>query len=681
MTFTKKISLILLITLSVIAVQAQILDSKGTISNKGVIKVKGNAFISQDTIGGRVEYLKNINSQIQIIPQIVYNEILLSGQSTKNLKATNKPLVSMGKFISDPGTDIDLDGTSPIISTGLTEHNGRVNPWYLYGSYEMQGDTAQPISGKGSFQHLMLDNVAGADVKDNGGFRVNSKLELKRGAFRNSAQSNFAVGDSATVIRHFGASISYEPSFENRVDVRFVGNGRMTSGPELPTDTTKLQKMIVENTGGLILSKSVTANDSIYVGDGILTEPDSLNKNVLTLTSQKEPGFSSNPDAEIEGSFRRTNLRFDNTRQTFNNPYTYALFADGASAGDVKHLTFRIKPRSFPPFLNGTAKVQRSYTITATDANYSRVQGVADMTVGYGFRDLPGDPTRHETNNLDITKVKYQRWDGTQWVDLAGSQPTQRNADGWVYSEAKNFNTFGEFAVGVMDILRNLLLAGDVFLEGAFRQDDKLMGTELVKKGIVPLTPPDSFPYNLDPKRSTLTVTSIPDSVVDWILIQFKSSVAGGRNQFLTAFVKADGKIVDRKGNYPIDLVKEGIDSGDYYVAIMHRNHLSIVTEDPVHMYSAPVPYALDFTKPEILMGRIDALKPLTVRDDGSLLFGMVSGDINGDGVVNDTDFITTWEDRDYEGYFRRDLNMNGIITTKDLNLTWNNRGRKSYLP
>jgi hypothetical protein len=89
----------------------------------------------------------------------------------------------------------------------------------------------------------------------------------------------------------------------------------------------------------------------------------------------------------------------------------------------------------------------------------------------------------------------------------------------------------------------------------------------------------------------------------------------------------------------------------------------------------------MNFAKPENLLGRADALKALGFRPDGSLLFGMIAGDSNGDGKIDESDMVSTWDDRDYEGYSPRDINLNGIILTSDLNIAWNNRGRKTYVP
>jgi len=147
--------------------------------------------------------------------------------------------------------------------------------------------------------------------------------------------------------------------------------------------------------------------------------------------------------------------------------------------------------------------------------------------------------------------------------------------------------------------------------------------------------------------------------------------------------VKSDGRVCGRDGSYPINLFYEGVDSGDYYVAVRHRNHLSVITENPVHIYPDAISQKeIDFSRPELLLGRENALRIMGLNSDGSLLFGMIAGDINGDGIIDDKDLVSTWEDRDYENEYRTtDVSMSGFFNTRDFNFVWNNKGRKTFVP
>jgi hypothetical protein len=239
-------------------------------------------------------------------------------------------------------------------------------------------------------------------------------------------------------------------------------------------------------------------------------------------------------------------------------------------------------------------------------------------------------------------------------------------------------DVLGEFTIGLPGG-GLLVLMSKVFLEGPYRFGS--MAQDLRIKGLVPTSPPDIYPYNLDPNRQFISVRNIPDSVVDWIVLEFRASFTSSDRYYRTAFVKDDGMIVDLDGISPVLLSKGGIDSGEYYIAVRHRNHLSIITENKVSIYPETMEQLVDFTNPSNIMGRTNALKPVGYDPNGKLLWAMFSGDVNGDGVVDQTDLVLSWEERDFEGYYGFDSNMSGIINTRDFNFNWNNQGQATFLP
>jgi hypothetical protein len=654
-------------------------NTGGKLQNNGVIRVKsGHTKGLPDTVGGKFEFLFNVPNLFQEFPGVTYNKILISGASYKDIASVRPaPLTSLDSiWILNNSILLTMESGVDARASVVNEATVKgINQFRL-----INENKEQDIQGRGEFNILNIDNPLGVDIVNNGGFLVSKKLELTRGELRNSSVNNFRMGDSSWIIRHSGASLSSEPVFDKTVNVQYVSVGEMTTSGELPSDSTVLQNLRVENVGGITLNKDVTVNDTLLLSDVIRTEPDSINKFVLTYTnSAKDPIFTT-PDAEIEGSFRRKFLRFDSTRLVFNNPYTYALIENQRAAGSMKEMTFRVKPRTFPPFLNGTSKVKRSFEISARDENFNLVQTGMNITLGWGWRHLPdtNDP-KHETNSLQVPNLRLQRWVNNEWYDLEKSEDAITDPSGWGSGYTANINALGNFAIGMPGNLYLLALNALVYLEGAYRYGE--MVNDLNKRGLIPKTPPDIYPYNLDPKRTQYFVDAVPDSVIDWIVIEFRNKNSNIKNQYLTCFLRSDGKVVNRKGVYPVNLYNEGIDSGEYYIAVRHRNHLAIVTEEPVRIYPETRDALIDFTKPEILLGRTSAAKPIGFNADGSLLFGMYAGDVNADGVIDFNDLIITWDQRDIEGYLIPDVNLSGIVTTKDFNFPWNNRGIKSTVP
>ncbi|MCX7880799.1 MAG: hypothetical protein N2517_09085, partial [Ignavibacteria bacterium] len=237
----------------------------------------------------------------------------------------------------------------------------------------------------------------------------------------------------------------------------------------------------------------------------------------------------------------------------------------------------------------------------------------------------------------------------------------------------------GDFAFGY-SFRYPMAFQARVFLEGAWRNNG--MTNDLQVKNLIPQTPPDVFPYNRDPERAKIIVSQIPDSVVDWVVVEFRRTLNDLRPIVYTAFLKTDGRIVGRNGEFPISDANVKFDTGvsSYYVAILHRNHLAIVTEEKIDLIRKPIMAIIDFSKPEIVMGRENALKPLARTREG-ILFGMLAGEVNGDGLIDNFDQDRIWIERDFEGYILWDVNLDGIVTTRDLNYSINNRGRRSFVP
>ncbi len=675
---------IIMITLFSFSAIAQNLDSKGNIENMGKIVIRGNAAIAQDTLGGQVVYERNLGGQ-QLVPKLVYNDIEFRGIAPKQLyDISNREFVSLSRFFSDSVAHIKFGQNEIVYTKGYTEHNGLINRNYNYGRVKLNGIDSQDVTGKGLFRELELDNNEGADVVKQGGFYISTRLELLRGEFRLDADSSFTMMDNSEIVRHTGSSLTNEPHFEDKVNVRFVGDGPMLTGGEIPANTTSLQNLIIENDGGITLAKDATYNDSLYLGAWLRTEPDATTKYVLTSTSLKDPVFAE-ADIEIDGSYRRTNLVNDGREHLFNNVYTYAKFETDADATGITSLQMRVKGETFPVQPGGDEKVMRLIDIEGRDIAGNIIDKGINMEFGYGWKHRPGEPG-HETNTLPVPDVILQRYSNDGWINIDNSQVPQTDINKWAHAYATQVTALGSFAIGLPSGLRLQLLAR-VILEGAFRLEFSSMAIDLNDRGLIPTTPPDIYPYNLDPNRQLTSVTSVPDSIVDWIVIEFRPEFSSPERTYRTCFLRQDGYIVDLDGVSPVLLSpsKGGIDSGggDYFISIRHRNHMAIITENPVAIYPEEIETTLDFRKPDLVMGRTGAMRPIGFDIDGSVLWGMLSGN-NGSnqaglGIIDEQDWTDVWNSVNIEGYIFEDYNLDGIVTTKDFNKSWNNRYKVGF--
>ena len=199
-----------------------------------------------------------------------------------------------------------------------------------------------------------------------------------------------------------------------------------------------------------------------------------------------------------------------------------------------------------------------------------------------------------------------------------------------------------------------------VFLDGPYFADGDSMSTILSQKNYIPLT----SPYPQDQR----TVDSIPDGVVDWVLLELRSSAAGGDTiGYRSAFLKSNGMVVGDNGIS--EFVDVDVPPGSYYIVVRHRNHLSIMSQNPVSLDdNSSIPSLYDFTVSASKYFGSGGAKEL---EPG--VWGMWAGDINGDGVIkynladNDRALILqriggSNVNSIVEGYYPEDLNFDGEV-------------------
>ncbi len=666
-------------------------ENSGTIENEGTLDVEGVSIIEQDTINGRVEYSGDNTTQIQYFEPMVYKDVVFRGRGEKQFRNTDEDVVARELFETETGNvDIQIPESQVVRTEGTVVHRGMVNRSFRFGRLVLSGNSAQNVSGDGTFKVLQLSNASGADVVDTGGFVVHSTLELFEGEFRNSASNNFSMGDNgALIIRSDRSSLAYAPAFGNDVSVTYIGSSNIVAGEEIPTDPTILKNLRVETPGGLTLAKDVTVNDTLHLRGTINTDP-GASRFVLTHSSLNNPEFVGE-DTEVRGSVRRTSLvTGSGERNVFNNPYTYAEFENTAALGDIAVVTYRVLPDTVPLPLAApaTEKVRRTLQITAENSQGDSVVDGFDATVGLGFKLADED----ERNGLNADSVVLEQWlndpdQGQQWTIVgAGADVTTQGK--WAETRTSNLTDFfngGFYALGLGDspTPAGVLLAR-VLLEGPFRNG--AMQDDLWQEDLIPSTPPDIYPYNLDPARASIVLGDISKDtgIIDWVVVEFRTLMSGGESVYRTGLLRTDGSIVNYRDGYS----RLTVDSGSYYIVVHHRNHLAVMTADPADVVPTNGD-EIDFTQSATLLAGSSGGRLVAVSESGRQYFAMFAGDIVQDGTINlagdrrdyDAGAESAWIQHDAEGYRQADADLNGIVTTRDANVTWNNRERQTAVP
>lgn len=194
-----------------------------------------------------------------------------------------------------------------------------------------------------------------------------------------------------------------------------------------------------------------------------------------------------------------------------------------------------------------------------------------------------------------------------------------------------------------------------IFLEGPYTFDSE-MDTILKENGVIPL----QSPYNQDPRF----VESIPDSTVDWVLVQLRKIKTGHPIISRSCFLRKDGYIITEENTTADFFVEEG----DYYIVVRHRNHLDVMSSSAVSLSRVTSDY--DFTTGTDQYEGIDAVQLETG------VYGMYAGDGNESGIVTISDANLALSNRDNVGYEISDYNLSGIVTISDVNHAIINRDK-----
>ncbi len=136
-----------------------------------------------------------------------------------------------------------------------------------------------------------------------------------------------------------------------------------------------------------------------------------------------------------------------------------------------------------------------------------------------------------------------------------------------------------------------------VFLEGSFASGS--MTTTLNSSGYLPIHQPyNTAPWNhnggelvsdLDetPANGTPDFYENNPDIVDWILVELRTGTdASTKVAQRSGFVKSDGTVVGPDGTSPL---RFGVKERSYYIVVSHRNHLPVMSANPVPFTNAAV--------------------------------------------------------------------------------------------
>jgi len=219
------------------------------------------------------------------------------------------------------------------------------------------------------------------------------------------------------------------------------------------------------------------------------------------------------------------------------------------------------------------------------------------------------------------------------------------------------------------------------FLQGALlgSEEEGLMRDDLRKKGLIPLKEPHTQLPKFEHVGSgggevmdeaLLNITGA-NAIVDWVFLELRDKENFDKIIATNAsLIQRNGHIISPGGDSII--LFKNVPSGDYFISISHRNHLSLSSQNTytLGLDNAPL---IDFTN---VFTPVNGSNPGIKIDNKSAQW---SGDVNGDkkiiyqGPNNDPFYmffrvLLDNENEEYltnfisRGYFTEDFNMDGIV-------------------
>lgn len=338
------------------------------------------------------------------------NYITVNETATVAIDGSLKSAKAAGIFsygVTTPGTSFGSIQFKAAVG-GLTLGSSSTVEYNRTGSSTAQLISTLPTGVK--YNNLTLSDSGAANNKlFSGAVTVNNTFTLNQSLSTLIACGNLTLADGATIVRT-GGSLDAAPVFGTTVNVSYNGATAITSGVEIPTATSVLNNLTVNNAAGVTLGGNATVNAALTFASGNLA----IGANTLTLN-----GSVVNTSGSLKGSSTSNltvggaagTLNFTSGSQALNN---LSLGASGvASLGSALDIYGVLGFTAGSSLNMNTQAVTLKSTATATarvsDLTGSTLSNATNVTVEryipFGKRAF-----RFLTPSVTTTSSIYNNW-------------------------------------------------------------------------------------------------------------------------------------------------------------------------------------------------------------------------------------------------------------------------------
>ncbi len=170
--------------------------------------------------------------------------------------------------------------------------------------------------------------------------------------------------------------------------------------------------------------------------------------------------------------------------------------------------------------------------------------------------------------NSDVDNIKLSQFvneDSLVW-DTGNQTLEEINLQSWniVHAALQIANNEPVTKITFLPVLLSL----KVFLQGGYNLAANLMNTNLGAN--IPLTSPYS--------ENIRSIESIPNDVVDWVLVQLRETENGSAVTSKSVLLRNDGYLI--RNDDTTKAISLNVLPGSYYIIVKHRNHLPVMSKD-----------------------------------------------------------------------------------------------------
>jgi len=414
-----------------------------------------------------------------------------------------------------------------------------------------------------------------------------------------------------------------------------------------------IQNMTVNNSAGVSISGNTRVSGTLTLTSGRVT----LGSNTLSL----------GPSSSISGTPSASNMIVPagtgQLQKEFPGGFTGSfIFPVGDTTGVAEY-----SPDSLN-FVSGTFAVGNHVGVTLVNAKYP----IDSINGSYLKRYWTLSQSGISSFNCNAT-FQYVS------ADVNGTESAiycaKVNPSPWITYSPANSGSHKLTATGLTSFgtFTGALAAADVslkaYLEGPYNTGTAYMNTTLNTAHLIPASQPyNTSPWNYaGPEHVT---GAIPDSVVDWVLIELRQADIPAHATSSTiikkraALLKKDGTIVDLDGTSPLRFYNAAIIT-NLFPVVRHRNHLAIMAGNAVTQNGGVYTYNFS-TSIAQAYGGANGYKQIGISPER---YGMVSADVDQDGNVFLSDY-NNWA-VDFGNtlvYYKSDIDMDGSVFLSDYN-------------